>query len=75
MPLGISIDANIYLMIAAVLGGGVFGDHCSPISDTTLISSMAAGCDHIEHVRTQLPYALITGGISVILYLIAGFVL
>ena len=75
MPLGISIDANIYLMIAAVLGGGVFGDHCSPISDTTLISSMAAGCDHIDHVRTQLPYALITGGISVILYLIAGFVL
>lgn len=75
MPLGISIDANIYLMIAAVLGGGVFGDHCSPISDTTLISSMAAGCDHIEHVRTQLPYALITGGISVVLYLIAGFML
>ncbi|MCP4459242.1 MAG: sodium:solute symporter [Cytophagales bacterium] len=75
MPLGISIDANIYLMIAAVLGGGVFGDHCSPISDTTLISSMAAGCDHIEHVRTQLPYALITGGISIILYLVAGFVL
>jgi len=75
MPLGISIDANIYLMIAAVLGGGVFGDHCSPISDTTLISSMAAGCDHIDHVRTQLPYALITGGISVVLYLIAGFVL
>ena len=75
MPLGISIDANIYLMIAAVLGGGVFGDHCSPISDTTLISSMAVGCDHIDHVRTQLPYALITGGISVVLYLIAGFVL
>ncbi len=75
MPLGISIDANIYLMIAAVLGGGVFGDHCSPISDTTLISSMAAGCDHIEHVRTQLPYALITGGISIVLYLVAGFVL
>lgn len=75
MPLGISIDANIYLMIAAVLGGGIFGDHCSPISDTTLISSMAAGCDHIDHVRTQLPYALITGGISLLLYLIAGFVL
>ena len=72
MPLGISLDANIYLMIAAVLGGGVFGDHCSPISDTTLISSMAAGCDHIDHVRTQLPYALLTGGISVVLYLIAG---
>ncbi len=75
MPLGISIDANLYLMIAAVLGGGVFGDHCSPISDTTLISSMAAGCDHIDHVRTQLPYALITGGLTVILYLVAGVLL
>jgi Na+/H+ antiporter NhaC len=75
MPLGLSIDANIYLVIAAVLGGGVFGDHCSPISDTTLISSMAAGCDHIDHVRTQLPYALFTGGIATIMYLIAGFVL
>lgn len=75
MPLGFSIDANIYLIIAAVLGGGVFGDHCSPISDTTLISSMAAGCDHIDHVRTQLPYALFTGGISVVLYLIAGILL
>jgi Na+/H+ antiporter NhaC len=75
MPLGISLDVNIYLMIAAVLGGGVFGDHCSPISDTTLISSMAAGCDHIDHVRTQLPYALITGGLALILYLIAGYML
>ncbi len=75
MPLGLSLDVNIYLMIAAVLGGGVFGDHCSPISDTTLISSMAAGCDHIDHVRTQLPYALITGGLAFILYLIAGFIL
>lgn len=75
MPLGMNIDANIYLVIAAVLGGGVFGDHCSPISDTTLISSMAAGCDHIDHVRTQLPYALFTGGLAVVLYLIAGFAL
>ena len=74
MPLGISIDANIYLIVAAVLGGGVFGDHCSPISDTTLISSVAAGCDHIDHVRTQLPYALFTGGLALILYLIAGFI-
>lgn len=72
MPLALSIDANIYLIVGAVLGGGIFGDHCSPISDTTLISSVAAGCDHIDHVRTQLPYALITGGISVVLYLIAG---
>jgi len=59
-------------MIAAVLGGGVFGDHCSPVSDTTVISSMAAATDHIDHVTTQLPYAFIAGGISIVLYLIVG---
>jgi tetracycline resistance efflux pump len=73
MPLALKLDANIYLMVAAVLGGGVFGDHCSPISDTTLIASVASGCDHIDHVRTQLPYALITGALSVLLYIVAGF--
>lgn len=74
VPLSFSVDANLYLVMAAVLGGGVFGDHCSPISDTTLIASVASGCDHIDHVRTQLPYALFTGGIAVILYLITGFI-
>lgn len=74
VPLSFAVDANIYLVIAAVLGGGVFGDHCSPISDTTLIASVASGCDHIDHVRTQLPYALFTGGISIVFYLIAGFI-
>ncbi len=74
LPLNFAIDSNLYLMVAAVLGGGVFGDHCSPISDTTLIASVASGCDHIDHVRTQLPYALFTGGLAVILYVIAGFV-
>jgi Na+/H+ antiporter NhaC len=54
------------------MGGGVFGDHCSPISDTTIISSMASASDHIDHVRTQLPYALVTGVITVGLYLLAG---
>lgn len=62
------------LIIASVLGGGVFGDHCSPISDTTIISSMASATDHIDHVRTQIPYALIAGLISLLLFVIAGFV-
>ncbi len=75
IPLAFAVEANLYLVLAAVLGGGVFGDHCSPISDTTLIASVASGCDHIDHVRTQLPYALFTGGLAVICYLIAGFVL
>lgn len=74
VPLSFAVDANLYLVIAAVLGGGVFGDHCSPISDTTLIASVASGCDHIDHVRTQLPYALFTGGLAVICYLITGFI-
>jgi Na+/H+ antiporter NhaC len=52
---------------AAVLSGAIFGDHCSPISDTTVLSSMASGCDHVDHVRTQLPYAL-TVGTAVILF-------
>lgn len=63
------------LVIAAVLGGGVFGDHCSPISDTTIISSMASACDHIDHVRTQLPYALTAAAISLLLFLAFGFML
>lgn len=75
IPLAQAVGLNPYLAIAAVLGGGVFGDHCSPISDTTLISSMASGTEHIEHVRTQLPYALFTGSLATLLYLIAGFLM
>ena len=63
------------LVIAAVLGGGIFGDHCSPISDSTIMSSMAAGTDHIDHVRTQLPYALVVAGVTVVLLLLLGVVL
>ena len=60
--------------ISAVLTGAIFGDHCSPISDTTILSSMGAGCDHIEHVSTQMTYALVVCGISIICgYLPAGF--
>ena len=60
-------------LLAAILGGSVFGDHCSPISDTTVLSSMASGADHIDHVETQLPYALLTAGICVPIYLLVGF--
>ena len=52
--------------VAAILGGSVFGDHCSPISDTTILSSMASGCDHVDHVRTQLPYALLAAAVSIV---------
>ncbi len=56
----------LYSSIAAVLAGSVWGDHCSPISDTTILSSLASGCDHIEHVRTQLPYAMVVGVTSLL---------
>ena len=73
IPMANIHGVDVTLVIAATLGGGIFGDHCSPISDTTIISSMASASDHIDHVRTQLPYALIGGTITIILYLILGF--
>lgn len=62
-----------YMTIASVLCGSVMGDHLSPISDTTILSSMASGCNHIMHVRTQMPYALLVGSISFILLLASAF--
>jgi Na+/H+ antiporter NhaC len=60
----------LVLTISSVLAGGVFGDHCSPISDTTIMSSMASSCDHIDHVKTQIPYALLVAFIALILGII-----
>ena len=60
------------LTVSATLGGAVFGDHISPISDTTILASAGAQCDHVEHVNTQIPYAALVAGISVVAYLIAG---
>lgn len=77
VPLAFSFSANemdtvVYATIAAVSGGGVFGDHCSPLSDTSILASTGAASDHIDHVKTQLPYAAIIGGISILLYLTIG---
>ncbi len=69
VPLGFGMAAPPTLPLAvsgAVLAGACWGDHCSPISDTTVLSSLGAGCDHAVHVRTQLPYALVVGGLSVV---------
>ncbi|WP_434796574.1 Na+/H+ antiporter NhaC family protein [Terrisporobacter vanillatitrophus] len=77
IPLAHSISPEmsyIIVSISAVLTGSIFGDHCSPISDTTILSSMGAGCNHIDHVRTQMPYALFVGGIAILFgYIPAGF--
>jgi Na+/H+ antiporter NhaC len=75
MPLAVALDLSPPLLLAAILGGGVFGDHCSPISDTTAVSAIASGCDLLEHVRTQLPYALVAGMIALLMYLVAGIVM
>jgi Na+/H+ antiporter NhaC len=74
IPMANIHGADITLVVAATLGGGIFGDHCSPISDTSIISSMASASDHIDHVRTQLPYALVGGIVTTLLYLLIGFV-
>ena len=64
----------LYIGISACLAGAVCGDHCSPISDTTIMSSAGAQCEHIEHVSTQLPYAITVAAVSFVCYIVAGFV-
>ena len=77
IPLAYSINPDMsYVIVAtsAVLTGAIFGDHCSPISDTTILSSMGAGCNHIDHVRTQMPYAIFVAVITILFgYIPAGF--
>lgn len=79
LPIGVPmvnvLGSHLALTVASVLAGGVFGDHCSPISDTTIISSMSAGSDHIDHVNTQLPYAVAMAVIASALFLVAGYLL
>jgi len=76
LPIAVPAAATLGLplapFVAASLSGGIFGDHCSPISDTTIISSMAAATDHIDHVRTQLPYALLGGSFATVAFAILG---
>jgi Na+/H+ antiporter NhaC len=76
LPIAVPAAATLGLplspFVAASLAGGIFGDHCSPISDTTIISSMAAATDHIDHVRTQLPYALLSGAVATVGFTLLG---
>jgi Na+/H+ antiporter NhaC len=77
LPLAVQFSGDVMSSLsvatfAAVAGGGVFGDHCSPLSDTTVLSSLGSACDHIDHTRTQLPYALSVAVVVVAAYLIIG---
>lgn len=75
VPMAVSMDSNILLTIGAVISGGIFGDHCSPLSDTTILSSMSAGTDLYSHFKTQIPYALLSGCISFIFFVVFGIIM
>ncbi len=75
VPAAATLGLDLAPFLAAALSGGIFGDHCSPISDTTIISSMAAATDHVDHVRTQLPYALAGGAVATVCFALSGALL
>ncbi len=80
IPLALSVSGGeintiVYAAVGAVMGGGTFGDHCSPLSDTTILSSLAAGSDHVDHVKTQIPYAVLSAALACIGFLIIGLTL
>ena len=75
LQIALELDSQASLFLAAVLSGSVFGDHSSPISDTTVVASLASGSNHIEHVRTQLPYALICGLVASVGFLVIGWII
>lgn len=75
IQIGLAVGIDLQLMIGAAISGAIFGDMTSPISDTSMVASMATNNDHIDHIRTQLPYSLLTGGVVCILYVILGHLL
>ena len=74
VPIAVTLGLPMPLLLGAAISGAIFGDHASPISDTTVVASMASATDHIDHVRTQLPYALIAAAIASVGFFLAGFI-
>jgi len=72
IPIATTLGLPVPMLLGAAIAGAIFGDHASPISDTTVVASMASATDHIDHVRTQLPYALTAAAISAVAYTVAG---
>jgi Na+/H+ antiporter NhaC len=72
VPVGFELGASMYLTIAAVLSGGLMGDHCSPISDTTVLASVGADCEHLNHVTSQGAYAAVTGLATILAFFLGG---
>jgi Na+/H+ antiporter NhaC len=75
VPIATTLGLPVPLLLGAAISGAIFGDHASPISDTTVLASMASATDHIDHVRTQLPYALVAAAIAAIGFLVLGLML
>ncbi|RBI64335.1 Na+/H+ antiporter NhaC family protein [halophilic archaeon] len=73
VPLAHTIGTPLAMAIGAILTGSLFGDHCSPISDTTVLSSMFAASDHVDHVNTQIPYAVLAAGVATLAFLVSGY--
>lgn len=79
LPVAMNFSDNtlqpiVFLTVGATISGGIMGDHCSPVSDTTCLSSFGAGSDHIDHVTTQLPYAILSGSLAALMFLILGLI-
>jgi tetracycline resistance efflux pump len=74
VPIALTLGLPVPLLLGAAISGAIFGDHASPISDTTVVASMASATDHIDHVRTQIPYALVAAAIATVLFLLAYFI-
>ena len=75
LPMAYDMGVSIPLVAGAMFGGSIFGDHCSPISDTTIMTCSTTGCDIIDHVKTQTPYCVAMAVISFILYAVLGFII
>lgn len=74
VPLAVAMDINVYVCIATVIGGGGFGNHCSPLADTAILSSASSNIRHIDHIKTQIPYSLTCAGAASVGYIVSGFV-
>ena len=75
LPMALTLNVPVALITGAIAGGAVFGDHTSPISDTTVMTCSSCDCDVVSHVKTQLPYSLTFAAIAVVIYLVLGFVM
>lgn len=74
IPIATTLGLSVELMLGAAISGAIFGDHASPISDTTVVASMASATDHIDHVRTQLPYAVTAAAFATVAFFVFGFI-